>query len=142
VHRQFILVVVVVVVVLACIVLTGCKKDMEIETIVAELHSFSMELTKKVQSAPNPSAGIDEAQKLMDSRKADLQSKMKSLNGVRGYQVSKETQKRMTDTLSQDARSIAGLQIKYLSVSIRDPAFKEKLDKLIRDYTEIFKSTT
>ena len=78
----------------------------------------------------------------MDSRKADLQSKMKSLNGVRGYQVSKETQKRMTDTLSQDARSIAGLQIKYLSVSIRDPAFKEKLDKLIRDYTEIFKSTT
>ena len=141
-HRQFILVVVVVVVVLACIVLTGCKKDMEIETIVAELHSFSMELTKKVQSAPNPSAGIDEAQKLMDSRKADLQSKMKSLNGVRGYQVSKETQKRMTDTLSQDARSIAGLQIKYLSVSIRDPAFKEKLDKLIRDYTEIFKSTT
>lgn len=137
-QRQFI----VAVVVLTCVVLMGCKKDLEIETIVAELHSFSVELTKKVQSAPTPSAGIDEAQKLMDSRKADLQSKMKSLNGVRGYQVSKETQKRMTDTLSQDARNIAGLQIKYLSVSIRDPAFKGKLDKLIRDYTEIFKSTT
>lgn len=137
-QRQFI----VAVALLTCVVIMGCKKDLEIENIVADLHSFSVELTKKVQSAPNPLVGIDEAQKLMDSRKADLQSKMKSLNGVRGYQVSKETQKRMTDTLSQDARNIAGLQIKYLSVSIRDPAFKGKLDKLIRDYTEIFKSTT
>jgi hypothetical protein len=29
--------------------------------------------------------------------------------------------------------------MKYLSVSMKDPVFKGKLDKLIRDYTEIFK---
>ena len=134
-HRKFI----VAVVVIACVVLAGCKKDAEIESTIAELHSFSEDLTKKVQSAPNPSAGVDEAQKLMDSRKAALQSKMKSIKGIRGYQVSKETQQKMTYTLSKDAMSVAGLQMKYISVSMRDPAFKGKLDKLIRDYTEIFK---
>ena len=127
------------VVVVACVVMVGCKKDAEIESIIADLHSFSEQLTKKVQTAPNPSAGVDEAQKLMDSRKADLQSKMQSLKGIRGYQVSKETQQKMTSTLSKDAMSVAGLQMKYISVSMRDPAFKGKLDKLIRDYTEIFK---
>jgi hypothetical protein len=134
-HRKFI----VAVVIITCVVFAGCKKDAEIESTIAELHSFSEELTKKVQSAPNPSAGVDDAQKLMDSRKAALQSKMKSLKNVRGYQVSKETQQKMTDTLSKDARNVAGLQIKYISVSMRDPGFKGKLDKLIRDYTEIFK---
>ena len=125
--------------VVACVVVAGCKKDSEIESITAELHSFSQELTKKVQSAPNPLIGVDEAQKLMDSRKADLQAKMQSLKGVRGYQVSKETQQKMTDTLTKDAMNVAGLQMKYLSVSMKDPVFKGKLDKLIRDYTEIFK---
>ena len=126
-------------VVITCVVFAGCKKDAEIESTIAELHSFSEELTKKVQSAPNPSAGVDEAQKLMDSRKTDLQAKMKSLKSVRGFQVSKETQQKMTSTLSRDAMSVAGLQLKYMSVSMKDPAFKGKLDKLIRDYTEIFK---
>ena len=134
-HRLLILAVIVVI----CVVLAGCKKDAQIEASIAELHLFSQELTKKVQSAPNPTAGVDEAQRLMDSRKADLQSKMKSLNSIRGYQVSKETQQKMAKTLSEDARSVAGLQMKYLSVSMKDPAFKGKLDKLIRDYTEIFK---
>ena len=126
-------------VVMTCVFFAACKRDAEIESIIAELHSFSQELTTKVQSAPSPSAGVDEAQKLMDSRKADLQSKMKSLKGIRGYQVSKETQQRMAATLSKDALNVAGLQMKYMSVSIRNPAFKGKLDKLIRDYTEIFK---
>ena len=137
-YRLFIVAVVIVI----CIVLVGCKKDAEIESTIAELHSFSQELTKKVQSAPNPTAGVDEAQKLMDLRKSELQSKLKSLKSIRGYQVSKETQQKMTETLSKDAMSVAGLQMKYLSVSMRDPAFKGKLDKLIRDYTEIFKPTT
>ena len=137
-YRLFIVALVIII----CMVLAGCKKDAEIESITAELHSFSEELTKKVQSAQNPSAGVGEAQKLMDSRKADLQSKMRSLKSIRGYQVSKETQQKMTETLSKDAMSVAGLQMKYLSVSLRDPAFKGKLDKLIRDYTEIFKMTS
>jgi len=124
--------------VLVMLVFAGCKKDAEIESVIAELHTFSEQLVSKVQSAPNPSAGVDEAQKLMDSRKADLQAKMNSLKGVRGYQVSKETQQKMTDTLTKDAMSVANLQVKYVGVSMRDPAFKAKIEKLVKDYTEIF----
>jgi len=125
--------------VLAMLTLAGCNKDAEIDAVIAELHTFSEQLVSKVQSAPNPSAGVDDAQKLMDSRKADLQAKMNSLKGVRGYQVSKETQQKMTDTLTKDAMNVAGLQMKYISVSMRDPAFKAKIEKLVKDYTEIFK---
>jgi hypothetical protein len=126
--------------VFACLLaLAGCRKDAEIETLVAELHSFSEDLVRKVQSAPNPSAGVEDAQRLMDARKAELRAKMSSLKGVRGYQVSKETQQKMTDTLTKDVTNVAGLQIKYVGVSMRDPAFKAKLDKLIKDYTEIFR---
>ena len=125
--------------VIAMLTFAGCKKDAEIESVIAELHTFSEQLVSKVQTAPNPSAGVDEAQKLMDSRKADLQAKMNSLKGVRGYQVSKETQQKMTDTLTKDAMSVAGLPAKYISVSMRDPAFRAKMDKLVKDYMEIFK---
>ena len=45
-HRKCIAVVLT----LACVVVTGCKKDAQIESVIAELHSFSEELTKKVQS--------------------------------------------------------------------------------------------
>ena len=124
---------------LAMLTLSGCNKDAEINAVIAELHTFSEQLVAKVQSAPNPSVGVDEAQKLMDSRKADLQAKMNSLKGVRGYQVSKETQQKMSDTLTKDVMSVASLPAKYISVSMRDPAFKAKMDKLVKDYTEIFK---
>jgi len=127
------------VLVFAMLTLAGCKKDAEIESVIAELHTFSEQLVAKVQTAPNPSAGVDEAQKLMDSRKADLQAKMNSIKNVRGYQVSKETQQKMTDTLTKDAMNVAGLQVKYVSVSMRDPAFKAKIEKLVKDYTDIFK---
>ncbi|MDQ2936910.1 MAG: hypothetical protein M3R67_05315 [Acidobacteriota bacterium] len=127
--------------VISCLVVVGCKKDAEIESVIGELHAFSDELVNKVQTAPNPSAGVDEAQKMMDARKAELQSKISSIKNVRGYRVRKETQEKMIDTITKDATNVAGLQIKYIAVSITDPAFKAKLDRLIREYTEIFKLT-
>ncbi len=80
---------------LACLPLCGCKKDAEINSIVTDLDSFTTELVKKVESAPNPSAGVDDAQKFFDSRKADLTAKMTTLKGIRGYQVSEDTKNKM-----------------------------------------------
>jgi Tfp pilus assembly protein PilP len=124
---------------LACLAAAGCRQDAEIESLVAELHAFSEELVQKVQSAPSPSAGVDEGQRLMDARKAELRAKVAALKGVRGFQVSAETKRKMTETLTRDALKVAGLQMRYVGVSVRDPAFKAKLDRLVRDYTEIFK---
>jgi hypothetical protein len=124
---------------LACLSLLGCKKDTAINSVLTELDSFTTELVKKVESAPNPSAGIDDAQKFFDSKKADLTAKMATLKDIRGYQVSAETKEKMTKSLVDDAKKVAGLQIKYIGVSLRDPAFKGKLDKLTRDYQALFK---
>ena len=122
----------------ACLPLCGCKKDAEINAIVAELDTFTMELVKKIESAPNPSAGVDDAQKYLDSKKADLTAKMTTLKGIRGYQVSAETKAKMTKSIIDDLTRVGSLQAKYMSAS-RDKAFKAKLDKLIKDYTDLIK---
>ena len=124
---------------LACLSLCGCKKDAEINSIVTDLDSFTTELVKKVESAPNQSAGVDDAQKFFDSRKADLTAKMTTLKGIRGYQVSEDTKNKMTRSLVDDAKRVAGLQMKYVGASMRDPAFKAKLEKLTKDYLDLFR---
>jgi hypothetical protein len=123
---------------LVCLPLTGCSKDAEVNSTLAELDTFTTELVKKVEAAPNPSAGVDEAQKLFDSRKADLTAKMQSLKGLRGYQVSEETKQKLSSSMLESAKRVAGLQIKYINVSVRDPAFKAKMDKLTKDFQGLF----
>lgn len=124
---------------LASLSLAGCKKDAQINSVVAELDTFTTELVKKVDSAPNPSAGVDDAQKFLDSKKDDLTAKIAELKGIRGYQVSEDTTKKMTASMMDDAKKVAGLQMKYIGTSMRDPAFKAKLEKLTKDYTALFK---
>ena len=105
--------------IISCLTIVGCNKDAEIEPVISELHTFSEELVKKVQSAANPSAGVDEAQRMMDSHKANLHAKIESIKNVRGYQVSKEMQQKMVDTITKDAMNDAGLQMKYITVSMK-----------------------
>jgi predicted secreted protein len=123
-----------------CAALAGCKKDAQIESALAELHTFSQEIVKRVESAPNPSAGVDDAQKYFDSRKGDIESKLSDLKGVRNFQVSEETRKKMTEQLTEDVMSVAKLQIKYIGNSMKDPAFKAKLEKLVNDYQSLLKN--
>jgi Tfp pilus assembly protein PilP len=124
---------------LACLLVSGCKKDTQINSVIAELDTFTTELVKKVESAPNPSAGVDDAQKFLDSKKADLAAKIASLKDVRGFQVSEDTKKKMTASVVDDVKRVSGLQIKYIAVSMRDAAFKAKLEKLTRDYQGLYK---
>ena len=120
--------------------LAGCKKDSQIESVLAELNTFTQEIVKRVEGAPNPSAGVDDAQKFFDSRKADMQAKLETLKGVRNFQVSEETRKKMMEQLTEDVMSVSKLQIKYIGNSMKDPAFKAKLEKLVGDYQNMLKS--
>jgi len=120
--------------------LAGCKKDAHVESVLAELNTFTQEIIKRVEGAPNPSAGVDDAQKFFDSRRADIQAKLESLKGIRNFQLSEETRKKMLAQMTEDAVNISKLQIKYMGNSMRDPAFKAKLDKLIGDYQGLIRS--
>jgi hypothetical protein len=122
---------------LSVIALAGCKKDAEINSVLADFDSFTQELVKKVDANPT-AAGVDDAQKYLDSRKDELKGKWDSIKGVRGYQVSEDTKKNMEDSLKKNFESVVGLQAKYMGESLSDSAFKTKLDKLVQDYQALY----
>lgn len=125
--------------VVLCLLITGCKKDAEIKTLLNDFDAFTTELTKRVDAASDPSAGVDDAQKYFDSKKAEMTTKMDTLKNTRGYQVGEETKKMMETSLLEDAKKIENLRVKYIGTSMRDAAFKGKLDKLIKDYESLLK---
>lgn len=111
-----------------------CRKDAEVNATVSAVDALTTELVRRIEAAPNPSAGVDDAQQYLDTRKTEIAGKMGALKSLRGDQVSDETRKKLTSTLAQDASKVGDLQIKYVSHSISSPAFKAKLDKLVGDY--------
>ena len=118
--------------------LAGCKKDEEVNATLAEFDSFTTEMVKRVESAPTPSAGLDEAQTFFDSKKADIMAKMETLKALRGYQVGDETKQKMMTSLVADATKVGNLEIEYINLSVSNPVFKTKLDKLVKDYQTLF----
>jgi len=118
----------------ASLSLVGCKQDEQVNSALAEIDSFTTELLARIETAANPSSGLDDAQKYFDSKKAELTPKMAALKSVREYQVSEETKQKMALRLVEDAAKVGNLQIKYVSQSTNDPPFKAKLDKLVKDY--------
>lgn len=120
--------------------LAGCKKDAQVEAVFADFHDFSQEIVKRVESAPDPAAGVDDAQRYFDSRKAEMEGRLASLKGIRNSQVSEETQKKVREQFAEDVMGVGKLQIKYIGQSMRDPAFKAKLTKLVSDYQDLYKN--
>ena len=112
----------------------GCRKDAEVNATVSAVDALTTELVRRIEAAPNASAGVDDAQEYLDARKSEIAGKMGVLKSLRGDRVSDETKKRLTSRLAEDAAKVGDLQVKYVSHSISNPAFKAKLDKLVSDY--------
>ena len=119
---------------LISITVAGCRKDAEVNATVSAVDALTTELVRRIEAAPNPSDGVDDAQEYLDARKTEIASKMGDLKKLRGDQVSDETKKQLASRLADDASKVGDLQVKYVSHSISDPAFKAKLDKLVGDY--------
>lgn len=114
--------------------MAGCKKDDEMKAVVKDIDAFTTELVRKVESSQASAAGLDEAQKFLDSKKPEIKAKLDSIKNVRGFQVSEETMKTVTESLTKNATAVASLQLKYISQSVKDPAIKAKLEKIVNDY--------
>ena len=128
----------IVLLVLASMLLAGCKRDAEINAALAEVDSFTNELVERIKAAPNPTAGVDDAQAYLDSRKREIKAKASYLARVRGIQVTDETEKKLVATVRRDQMTVASLQSQFMSLSMSNAAFKTKLDKLVNDYLELF----
>src|SRR5881628_1578913 len=121
----------VLVLVATAMAITACKKDDEVNSILATVDSFTTEIVSRVQMAAHPSAGVDDAQKYFDSKRAEIAAKMSTLKSLDGNQVSNETKQKMKARLVDDASRVGDLQIRYVSYTVSDPVFKAKLDKLV-----------
>src|SRR5690242_14958211 len=119
---------------LISLTVAGCRKDAEVNATVSAVDALTTELARRIEAAANPSDGVDDAQQYLDSRKTEIAGKMGALKSLRDDQVSDETRRKLTSRLAEDAAIVGDLQVKYVSHSISNPAFKAKLDKLVSDY--------
>lgn len=131
-HRRLITLLTVCVV---CLSFIACKKDAAFETAITDIHTTTDEIVKKINASPTV-AGVDEAQKYWDSKKADLKKKWDDIKDARGFQVSKETKTKFEESYAKDYTAIKNLEIKHMRVSIRDAEFKSRLEKLIKEWED------
>jgi hypothetical protein len=101
---------------------------------LAEVNSFTSGIVERVELAPDPSAGIEEAESYFRSRKHELGATLTALKSVRSDQVSEETKQALAEKLLQDSSRMANLRTRFVGQSLNDPAFDAKLDKLVKDY--------
>ena len=119
---------------LISITVAACRKDAEVNATVSAVDALTTELARRIEAAANPSDGVNDAQEYLDSRKTEIAARMGMLKSLRDDQVSDETKRKLTSRLAEDAAKVGDLQVKYVSHSISNPAFKAKLDKLVSDY--------
>jgi hypothetical protein len=117
----------------------GCSKDKEVVAILGEIDAFTSELVKKVEAGGDAGAGIDDAQRYLDSRKAEMRSRLASLTSVKGYQVRKETTAKVTECAARNLTAVGTLQIKHALRAAQDAAFRDRLRKLVSDYQALLK---
>ncbi len=123
-----------------CALLAGCVRngaprapsnaDREIEAVLREVHAFTREFVRKVESANDPATGVDEAQRYLDSRSEEIKVKIDALRKINDAQLSEAMRGRKMEGLM----SVNGLQIKFMTKAMNDPAFKSKLERLLNDY--------
>lgn len=126
--------------VILCLLLSGCKRDAEIEAALTELDAFTGELVRRMETGKTLPEGVDDAQQYLDSRRREIKTKAAFLARVRGIQASEATERKLIETVRRDQMTISGLPSRqpYSGLYLADAAFKTKLDKLINDYLELF----
>ena len=125
--------------ILTILAFAGCSvnKDAEVTAFVSDMDKVTNEITSKVNSSPT-AAGVDEAQKALDAKKADLKARYDKLKELRGYELSEQVTKKLTDSITKNMETVANLQIQNVEKTVSDEAFGKKMNKLYTDYNSIF----
>ena len=118
------------------LVLGGCKKDSDVESFIKDFDGLTSDLVRKVEASPN-AAGIADAQKLLDSKKADMKTRLDAMKQLRGYQVSEATLKKLTDSITANGQKMAGLSSIVTAQAIKDPSLVPKFSAFLKSYTDM-----
>ncbi len=117
-----------------CAALIGCSKDGEITSFLTDWEVVTNEMVKKIDEGD-----IDGAKSAFDAKKDSLKTKWESVKTARGFQVSDDMQKKMTDSATKNMSALSGSATKNLMKLAADKPKMDKLQALIKDYSDIFK---
>jgi hypothetical protein len=120
-----------------CLGLAGCSKDSEVEAFIAENDAVMKDITTKIDQNPT-AAGVDDAQKAFDAKKASLKSKWDAVKDARGMQVSEATQKKLTDSMVNNMTKLTEVSQKNMMKLAQDKDAATKFQKLMQDYQATF----
>jgi hypothetical protein len=115
----------------------GCSKDAEINAFISEFETTTKEMIAKIDSNPSE-AGIDEAQKGFDARKAELKKKWDGIKDAVGFQVSAETKKKLEESVDKNMKALVDVSTKHMMKLAEDEGAMAKFEKLMKDYQSTF----
>src|SRR5215204_3748647 len=121
-----------------CLSLAACSKDAEVNAFLAENHAVIEDIVKKIDANPSE-AGVDEAQKSFDAKKAGLKAKWDAIKDARGAQVSSDVQKKLNDSVTADMKMLTDVQMKNSQKLAGDGNAMNKFVKLVQAYSDIIK---
>ncbi len=114
--------------------LGACKKDDFANETMAQLSSMTDEIVKKVNDSEDKKAGVAEAQKILDAKKADLAPKMAEIMELRGFQISEEAQGNVAKVLVDVTSKMATLEINLMMTTMNDKELEAAVEKLSTDH--------
>lgn len=117
--------------------LTGCSKDGEINAFITEFDTATKEIVSKIDANPS-AAGIDEAQKAFDGKKASLKAKWDGIKDAVEFQVSADTKKKLEDSVSNNMKALMDVSTKNMMKLAMDKEASSKFQALLKDYQSTF----
>ena len=127
-------------VVLFCIGLTGCSKDAEINAFITDFDAATKEIVAKIDANPT-AAGMDEAQKAFDGKKASLKAKFDGIKGAMGFQVSAYTKKKLEESMANSGKALLDVSMKNAMKLATDKEATAKFKTLLNDFQSTFAVT-
>jgi hypothetical protein len=109
------------------------------EEVLSEVNSFTAELMRKVEAAPDPSAGLAEAQRLLDSRREELAGKVSALKRSPAIQADEEARGRLLESEVENVRNVSTLRTKYMSEAMRDGGLRGRIDHFVNSYESLWR---
>jgi ABC-type transporter Mla subunit MlaD len=107
--------------------------------VIKSLGAFTEELASKVETARDTKAGLADAQRLLDERRAALASSIAALRASPQVKSDARARAGLLEAEVDNTERVHRLQVKYSDDSTRDPDLKARLDRLVADYDSIFK---
>ncbi len=122
---------------LCSLLMTSCSKDAEVNAFITEFESTTKEITSKIDSNPT-AAGVADAQKAFDAKKASLKAKWDAIKDAVGFQVSADTKKKLEDSVTKSMKELTDVSTKNAMKLAQDGDAIAKFQALMKDYQTVF----